>query len=436
MSAKQRHYASILKETDIVMHQIERTYGPEKENDYNNICTLRNMAFVELVRIGTPFIIISEDNVIRIGYDEKTYDMPLSQFKLCVDEKEYEKIVSQKEFKPIDQEDDRPTKSRFDVLKEKLLEYQNGQPLQIEDEISAMQEEMKHNENAYWTEDISKAGIQKQRDVRSPQNLPDQSNPDEIIDLRVNKRGIAKSGNTAEIGFIGLERGAGVTHTAIMFAQALARDKKADVAFFESNKHGHMMSMAAWITGETITKAFPMGNVDYYFGMSYMVFLSKYKDQYDYVVIDFGCNDVDDMSDFARLGNRFVVASGADWNLPTLEEFYNNYMFDHAHLMTYLIPYLDADDVADIKENIRIENIIHPIPFEKNPFEISDKTIELILKLCGIGKTEDVENSDKKNTDESLVSESEDAKFNIKSTEISDIKKTEKKKKKHFFSRK
>ena len=47
-----------------------------------------------------------------------------------------------------------------------------------------------------------------------------------------------------------------------------------------------------------------------------------------------------------------------------------------------------------------------------------------------------MENSDKKNTDESLVSESEDAKFNIKSTEISDIKKTEKKKKKHFFSRK
>lgn len=436
MSAKQRHYASILKETDVVMRQIERTYGPEKENDYNNICTLRNMAFVELVRVGTPFIIISEEDVIRIGYDEKTYDMPLSQFKLCVDEKEYERIISQKEFKPIDQEDERPTKSRFDALKEKLLEYQDGQPLQIEDEISAMQEEMKHNENAYWTEDISKADIRKQRDSATTQNFPDQNNTGEIIDLRVNKRGIAKSGNTAEIGFIGLERGAGVTHTAIMFAQALARDKKADVAFFESNKHGHMMSMAAWITGETITKAFPMGNVDYYFGMSYMVFLSKYKDQYDYVVIDFGCNDVDDMSDFARLGNRFVVASGADWNLPTLEEFYNSYMFDRAHLMTYLIPYLDTDDVADIKENIRIENIIHPVPFEKNPFEISGNTIELILKLCGIEKLEDAENTDRDNTNGISLDEAEEEKLNVEPDEISDIQKTEKKKKKHLFFRK
>lgn len=397
MSAKQRHYASILKESDIIMHQIERSYGAEKENDYKNICTLRNMVFVDLILIGTPFIIMAEDNIIRISYDEKIYDMPLNQFKRCVSEEQYNHILSQKQFKPIDNDEEARGKSRFDMLKEKLQEYQSGRPLQIEEEISAMQEEMNNDRNAFRLDDISQSDIRK--------NGAQNRKFDEIVDMRISKRGIAKLGNTAEIGFIGIEHGAGTTHTAIMFAQALANDKNVDVAFFEANKHGHMMSLAAWITGETITKSFPIGDVDYYFGMSYLVFLSKYKDMYDYVVIDFGCYGEENDADFARVNNRFVVSSGADWNLPALEEFYYSYMFDRAHIMTYLIPFLNESDALCIRENIRIVNNVYPVPFEKNPFDVKEDVLEFILKICGIENKDNESKKDIEKKEDILVDE-------------------------------
>lgn len=385
MTAKQRHYASILRETDIVMKQIERTYGPEKEADYENICTLRNMAFIELVKNGFPFISLSDEDVIRLSYDEKTYDMPRSQLLACVGEEEFQKIMAVKTFKNTENEEGMAEESRFEKLKKKLEEYQSGFPLRIEDEIAAIQEEMKTDVNAYRLDDIKKTDSSRTMDV----NNPEKQDLDEIVDVRISKRGIARTGGTAEIGFIGLERGAGTTHTAIMCAQVLAEDQNTDVAYFEANKHGHMMSMAAWITGEPITKTFPIGNVDYYFGMSYLAFLSKYKDMYDYVVIDFGCYGTDDdVSDFVRVNNRFVVADGADWNLPALERFYNTYMFDRAHVINYLIPFSDESQAAQVRNDIGIKNQVFPVPFEHSPFDISEESKMKIAGICGIKKEE------------------------------------------------
>lgn len=85
-----------------------------------------------------------------------------------------------------------------------------------------------------------------------------------------------------------------------------------------------MRNLGEWILGREIeTNNYPLGSVDVYFEMDYLTFTTMYKDDYDFVIVDFGCysRKRESMKEFIRIQNKYIVASGIDWNLGKLEDF-------------------------------------------------------------------------------------------------------------------
>jgi hypothetical protein len=151
----------------------------------------------------------------------------------------------------------------------------------------------------------------------------------------------------------------------------------------ELDNSNHMQNMSEWILGTPAEHMFPLGGVDFYFGMNYVTFAAKFKAIYDYVVIDCGVYDEEsDVSDFVRAGNKIVIASGADWNLPKLEKFYKTCTFDRGHSIIYMVPFFDDIHLKPVN-SVTKKNRTIGIPFEINPFEPSEQAIGLFQSTLG-----------------------------------------------------
>ena len=213
---------------------------------------------------------------------------------------------------------------------------------------------------------------------------PDIKEDNEVLDYRVDTDGTARAINTKEIAVIGIERGIGTTHTAMYMAQVLAKNTGKKVAVVEINGSGTMRNLGEWILGREIeTNNYPLGSVDVYFEMDYLTFTTMYKDDYDFVIVDFGCysRKRESMKEFIRIQNKYIVASGIDWNLGKLEDFYDDFIVDKYHTSVYLIPYLEDEKLEPVKKIVR-PNKVYSMPFVINPFMPDNREYEdYILKV-------------------------------------------------------
>ena len=179
---------------------------------------------------------------------------------------------------------------------------------------------------------------------------------------------------------MGIEHGIGTTHMAVMTAMELSKIENKKVALVEINNSNNMKDLGEWISGQRLeSNNYPLGNVDVYFGMDYLTFTAMYKDNYDYIVIDFGCYNKkrQAMQEFIRIPSKYVIASGIDWNLPTLADFYDDFSVDVTHSVVYLIPYLEGDLLTPIERLVKPNKVL-TIPFNINPFSIEPETQKLL----------------------------------------------------------
>ena len=374
----------LLSDADEIRKKKEKTKdrSPLDNQSYLESVHLRNMAFVELLKAGIPFIHIEDDNIIRISLDETIYDIDTVSLKMFLSNEEYTELINKTNFEegfnPDKEINEEPqVYNEFEILKNKILSY--GQSI---------------NENAdYKEERTNKKDIEKsfQEEINdTPPKFEEEyeenyNNQDNIIDYRVDKNGRARIVNTVEYGIMGIEHGAGTTHMAMMLATYLAKDTSKSIALIEINNSNNMRDLAEWVSGQKIeTNNYPLGNIDVYFDVDYLTFTAMYKDNYDYVVVDFGCYNRkrEVIKEFIRIQNKFIVASGIDWNLPTLEDFYADFIVDRSHSAVYLIPYLSGEMLAPIERIVK-PNKVKGIPFNINPFTLSAETEAMLSELIG-----------------------------------------------------
>ena len=337
---------------------------PLEIQNFSEALQLRNMAYIELLRAKIPFLHIEDDDIVRINLDETNYDIEINTLRDLLSEEEFQSIIVQKgydtSFSPDrdlyveEQKDD-----ELETLRRKILSYGAN-----------------FDEQSY--EQMTKEHLEKETAPASKfvddyeEKYQSQS---QILDYRVGKDGKMRAVNTVEYAFMGVSHGVGVTHTAMMYAMLLGQDQEKSVALVEINNSGNMKELGEWLSGQKIeTNNYPLGNVDVYFGIDYLTFTAMYKDNYDYVVVDFGCYNRkrEAIKEFIRIKNKFVVASGVDWKLPTLEDFYDDYAADVTHSITYLVPFLSEEYLAPVGKIVKPNNVVG-IPFNINPFHPSDE---------------------------------------------------------------
>lgn len=381
-SSKKRHYLYILKEADVIKRDMEKN-NLAGTSDYEQICTMWDLAFVELLNTKMPFFYMAEDDIVRIAIDEKFFDMSADRLCNFIGKTSFVELMKRTDFKNIDdddKEDDKESEafaSEFEKLKNKIL----GGAAVKEEDTSNTQEK---------TDEKEAKPVQKINNF-TPPAVPLGTTIEEVRNYR-SQNGTTYAINTTELAFMGLEPGIGTTYTAVMCAMALSNDYK--VAYFEFNDTGHIYALAKWILDEEPSgmTSIELGGVDYYFGIDYMTFISDYKDQYDFVVINYGnIQDNNNMSEFIRSGKRFIVASGIDWRLGRLEEFYKNCEYDRTGAIMYLVP-LASDEMLDTVKNITSKNTVVSVPYCANPFEPTEEVMQKLftsLRIEGNHKKEE-----------------------------------------------
>lgn len=95
---------------------------------YKDAVHLRNLAFVELLRAGIPFICIEDDDIIRISLDETSYDIDIATVKSAMNDEEYDKIINKTDFSEGFNPDkeiavDEQKNSEFEILQQKIASY-------------------------------------------------------------------------------------------------------------------------------------------------------------------------------------------------------------------------------------------------------------------------------------------------------------------------
>lgn len=166
-----------------------------------------------------------------------------------------------------------------------------------------------------------------------------------------------------EIGFIGIEHGVGTTFDAILCCSSLASEYR--VAYFEANRSGHMRNFCGLVAKpKEDTICFSYYGVDFYYQIPYMEFVTKYRDEYDFVILDFGVwNQEDDFSSFIRAGKKFVVSGSSDWRIASLEAFHE-YISRHELLgeFVYLFSFSNTEEKERMIRDIVDGQAFHMIP--------------------------------------------------------------------------
>lgn len=116
-----------LSDADEIRKKKEKTKdtNPAEMQKYKDAVHLRNLAFVELLRAGIPFICIEDDDIIRISLDETSYDIDIATVKSAMNDEEYDRIINKTDFSDGFNPDkeiavDEQKNSEFEILQQKI----------------------------------------------------------------------------------------------------------------------------------------------------------------------------------------------------------------------------------------------------------------------------------------------------------------------------
>lgn len=212
--------------------------------------------------------------------------------------------------------------------------------------------------------------IQENQPIRANQLIQEEMNSE----YKLGKK-------TVIIGVLGVNQGAGVTHTAIMMADILS--KKNSVALLELNTSKHFLEIGLTIKNESIIREqkFRYQKTDYYWDIALNAFWMKYRDRYEYIIVDLGSYEqLMDIEEFIRCDIPVVCAQGIDWKLKDLQQFIEKTKrYNPNGSWAYLIPLLDEKSVKKINKemnnemNKEIHIKLRSLPYNMNPFNPSNE---------------------------------------------------------------
>lgn len=187
--------------------------------------------------------------------------------------------------------------------------------------------------------------------------------------------------NTVTIGIIGTCDGAGVTHMVLMIAVYLAFVKGYRIAIVEMNDSGNLRQ------AEIIRSSLDRAGYKYY--KKKISILSKpemndisqlISDNYDYVIFDYGSDYGTNNKLFLLNNIKIVIGSLSWWKLQFYVSFFAKTENENSRRKWMFLGnnvYRKAKKYLEHTFKISIETI----PYEPNPFELSQNTLLFLTKL-------------------------------------------------------
>lgn len=183
------------------------------------------------------------------------------------------------------------------------------------------------------------------------------------------------------IGIMGVNKGLGVTHLAILMAGLFAKNNR--TALVELNKSGDFQAIGEITENyhQGKERCFIYDRAAYYWGIDYTYFLRSYREDYQYIILDLGSyKGEQSLEEFLRADIRIVVAHGMDWKIKEVQNFYRDTeKYDMQRNWIYAFPFMDKRAVAKMKSWLKNPKLA--IPFNMNPFQLNQDTKKVIEQI-------------------------------------------------------
>jgi len=184
------------------------------------------------------------------------------------------------------------------------------------------------------------------------------------------------SNKTVTIGIIGTSPCVGVTHTSILLAKFLSNKNK--VSIIEMNESNALKYISPIEENQVY---FKYKRIHFFPKVDYYQFLYQYKEQFNYVILDFGSyTNLVEFDEFLRCDVRLVIGHGIDWKIKEVKEFYEStQQYDPNHNWIYLIPFLEKKYCRELNQIIK--NKFYTLPFNMNPFSPTQEIKNIFEKI-------------------------------------------------------
>lgn len=195
-----------------------------------------------------------------------------------------------------------------------------------------------------------------------------------------------------EIGITSIKAGIGKTHTSIMFANALRYQYR--VCIVEQNSSGHFKQLSESLQCDITNQHFSYLGIDFYMDITYAEFSRKYRNQYDYIFIDYGelQNVISSrarlMEDFIRCDVNLILTYCTEWRIGEIIDIMPTISgYDEMKLWTFLVPYTRESQFKRLGlRDICEQRKIFSIPFSQNPVDDNPECKDLCYSLLGLPK--------------------------------------------------
>lgn len=205
-----------------------------------------------------------------------------------------------------------------------------------------------------------------------------------ILQKNILKNWQKASGRSKVIAVAGVHTGVGVTHSVILIANYLRR-QKLKVAVVEINGCRHLERIERAYEGMGFdgmtTETFKIKQVTYYKNIHKNQLIELYKLNYDVIILDMGQRLSDHAEDYQMADVPILIGQTVDWKREELTEFLIKWQQWIGERTRWLMPFATEGEVKEFRRNhdqkaFRL-NFIHD-PFVKS--KVIDQQIEKLFR--------------------------------------------------------
>lgn len=187
---------------------------------------------------------------------------------------------------------------------------------------------------------------------------------------------------TRVIGVAGTEHGAGVTHFCCMLGVFLAIVKGYRIAIVEVNQSACFRQAEIILNNlknKKTKKIFKM--ISFYIQADEVKLSEIVSMDFDFVIVDYGCEYDVSRGSFLMCQRKFVVGSMAWWKLQSYVFFLVNTGDEQSRKhWTFLATTPVLEGIRYIKKEFKIQ--VSDIPYEPDPFCLGKNSVDFFYKLA------------------------------------------------------
>ncbi|WP_337035186.1 hypothetical protein [Paenibacillus illinoisensis] len=252
-----------------------------------------------------------------------------------------------------------------------------------------------NQENTNSSEKVLKSMILKGKELRKVLEIKKSHSDIRIEDLNfdplLQKRKKVRDRfiGTIIIAITGVEKGVGCTHTSLLIANYLAK-QKFSVALVEANESNEYKEIESSYEGVDsdllISSSFYINGVHFYKNQNNIDVIPLLSGEYAYIVLDLGNYvETESYNEFLRANIQIVVGSSRDWKQHKIDEFIDSQIHLDQSNWRICLPLSDKQDVKDLKKKLSRRQL-YTVPYFPDPFDSSEAIEDFMEKMLKINQ--------------------------------------------------